>query len=53
MFKCFIRIAYGKYDTPESVMNLEFFKWYNIDLFANFTGKKAFLLYMMKLVVFM
>jgi hypothetical protein len=23
-------------------MNLEFFKWYNIDLFANFTGKKDF-----------
>ncbi|CAF3044132.1 unnamed protein product [Rotaria socialis] len=31
-------IEYGKYNTPESVMNLEFFKWYNIDLFANFTG---------------
>ncbi|CAF4188214.1 unnamed protein product, partial [Rotaria sp. Silwood2] len=31
-------INYGKYNTPESVMNLEFFKWYNIDLFANFTG---------------
>jgi hypothetical protein len=25
-------------------MNLEFFKWYNIDLFANFTGKKDFYL---------
>lgn len=32
-------ISYGKYDTPDSVMNLEFFKWYNIDLFTNFTGK--------------
>ncbi|CAF0932431.1 unnamed protein product [Rotaria sordida] len=31
-------ISYGKYNTPESVMNLEFFKWYNIDLFENFTG---------------
>jgi hypothetical protein len=42
MFECFIRIEYGKYNTPESVMNLEFFKWYNIDLFANFTGKQFF-----------
>lgn len=33
-------IEYGKYNTPESVMNLEFFKWYGIDLFTNFTGKK-------------
>lgn len=37
----FLRIEYGKYNTNESVMNLEFFKWYNIDLFANFTGKKT------------
>ena len=35
---CLFRIEYGKYNTNDSVMNLEFFKWYNIDLFANFTG---------------
>lgn len=35
------RISYGKYNTNDSVMNLEFFKWYNIDLFANFTGDQA------------
>ncbi|CAF1661930.1 unnamed protein product, partial [Adineta ricciae] len=34
-------IEYGKYNTNDSVMNLEFFKWYNIDLFANFTGDQA------------
>ncbi|CAF1332502.1 unnamed protein product [Adineta steineri] len=34
-------IKYGKYETNDSVMNLEFFHWYNIDLFANFTGDDA------------
>ncbi|UJR26453.1 hypothetical protein I4U23_007783 [Adineta vaga] len=34
-------IEYGKYNTNDSVMNLEFFKWYNIDLFANFTGDEG------------
>lgn len=40
------RISYGKYNTPESVMNLEFFQWYSIDLFANFTGKIILSFYM-------
>ncbi len=31
-------ISYGKYNTPTSVMNLEFFKYYEIEPLKNFTG---------------
>jgi hypothetical protein len=31
-------ISYGKYNTPASVMNLEFFKYYEVEPFQNFAG---------------
>ncbi len=31
-------ISYGKYNTPSSVMNLEFFKYYEVEPLMNFTG---------------
>ena len=31
-------ISYGKYNTPASVMNLEFFKYYEVEPLMNFTG---------------
>jgi hexosaminidase len=31
-------ISYGKYETPTSVMNLEFFKYYEIEPLIKFTG---------------
>ena len=31
-------ISYGKYNTNESVMNLEFFKYYQVEPLMNFTG---------------
>ncbi|CAF4002948.1 unnamed protein product, partial [Rotaria sp. Silwood1] len=32
-------ISYGKYNTNTSVMNLEFFKYYEIEPLRQFTGK--------------
>ncbi|CAF0968547.1 unnamed protein product [Rotaria sordida] len=34
-------MSYRKYDKLDSVMNAEFSKWYNIDLFANFIGDET------------
>ncbi len=32
-------ISYGKYNTPESVMNLEFFKYYEVEPLREFIGR--------------
>lgn len=36
-------ISYGKYNTEESVMNLEFFKYYEVEPLKQFYGKRNFL----------
>ena len=43
-------ISYGKYDTNTSVMNLEFFKYYEVEPLREFNGKFiSFFLYMIPL----
>lgn len=34
-------ISYGKYNTNTSVMNLEFFKYYEVEPFREFSGNDA------------
>ena len=35
-------ISYGKYNTEESVMNLEFFKYYEVEPLKQFYGEQSF-----------